>query len=59
MIEYTDIFKIGATEEHWIHLEQNIEKGVCEAQAELGSHPDKSKEFPKSRDFSAPVPLVT
>lgn len=26
---------------------QNIEKGVCKAQAELGSHPGKSKE-PKS-----------
>lgn len=47
MIECTNIFKTGATEEHSLIYHQNIEKGVCKAQAELGSHPGKSKE-PKS-----------
>lgn len=43
---------------------QNIEKGVCKAQAELGSHPGKSKE-PKSMglQYSSPfnnlIPIMS
>ena len=64
MIECTNIFKTGATEEHSLIYHQNIEKGVCKAQAELGSHPGKSKE-PKSMglQYSSPfnnlIPIMS